>query len=324
MTASESYGSAILPGGQRPGRMRLARHLAGSGVEVGPGHVPFELPFPGAEVRYIDRWLPDENRALFPELDSSARFPEPDIIAHFDIDRLQPLPDASTDFVICSHVLEHLADPIGFLDDIYRVLRPGGATLLLLPDRRRTFDRCREPTSLEHLISEFRSGVKEVDDVHILDFIAGVHRAMGSSSSIPAAETEPAYLALQRQRSVHAHCWANDEFVPVILYGIEKLGHNWDFVDGLLTEEQGGDNFEFGFVLRRLTVDLDSEIASQRFSMIWNAWRQVRYAELSVRAGQKEPLIAHQPSLISQCTAFARRVHSRWRRLRENRPQPDR
>jgi len=39
-------------------RDRIARHLAGDGIEVGPGSNPFPIP-PGATVRYVDRWTPD-------------------------------------------------------------------------------------------------------------------------------------------------------------------------------------------------------------------------------------------------------------------------
>lgn len=42
-------------------------------------------------------------------------------------------PDAFFDVVFSSHVFEHIADPSKLLDEIYRVLRPGGAVFTLIP-----------------------------------------------------------------------------------------------------------------------------------------------------------------------------------------------
>jgi ubiquinone/menaquinone biosynthesis C-methylase UbiE len=37
-----------------------------------------------------------------------------------------PFPDASFDFVVCSAAFKNVSDPVGALDQIHRVLRPGG------------------------------------------------------------------------------------------------------------------------------------------------------------------------------------------------------
>jgi SAM-dependent methyltransferase len=42
------------------------------------------------------------------------------------------LPDASCDVVVCSHVLEHVND-VKALSEIYRVLKPGGLAIIMLP-----------------------------------------------------------------------------------------------------------------------------------------------------------------------------------------------
>lgn len=44
-----------------------------------------------------------------------------------------PFPDASFDVVICSHVLEHVPDDAKAFAEIFRILRPGGRALLLVP-----------------------------------------------------------------------------------------------------------------------------------------------------------------------------------------------
>ncbi len=44
-----------------------------------------------------------------------------------------PVADASQDFVLCEHVLEHVLDPLAAAREIERVLRPGGIALIKVP-----------------------------------------------------------------------------------------------------------------------------------------------------------------------------------------------
>lgn len=44
-----------------------------------------------------------------------------------------PVADASQDFVLCEHVLEHVLDPLAAAREIERVLRPGGIALVKVP-----------------------------------------------------------------------------------------------------------------------------------------------------------------------------------------------
>ena len=126
---------------------------------------------PATTVSYLDAWAPDDSADRFPEIEQS-EFSPPDIICDFNAEGLAPINDDSQDFAIASHVLEHLANPLRMLCELHRVVRPGGAVLIFLPDRHNTFDKDREPTPLDHLVEEFEAGVTEVDDAHIEDFIS--------------------------------------------------------------------------------------------------------------------------------------------------------
>jgi ubiquinone/menaquinone biosynthesis C-methylase UbiE len=44
-----------------------------------------------------------------------------------------PVPDASFDAVLCTEVLEHVAEPIAAIKEMARVLRPGGSLLISAP-----------------------------------------------------------------------------------------------------------------------------------------------------------------------------------------------
>src|SRR5438874_1294686 len=150
-------------------RRRLARHLVGTGIEVGPGHQPFPIAFPGVTIRYFDRWQPDESRALYPELDG-AELPAPDVVGDLDRDRLSPLADEREGSVIASHVLE------------------------------------------------------------------------------------------------------------VLLHAIATMGHRWEFVDGIIADDEGEHGIEFGYVLRRSTLAFDPSELAERFDATWRAWCAERRA----------------------------------------------
>jgi SAM-dependent methyltransferase len=246
----------------------LTRFLNGSGVELGPGHHPMPIPFPGVAVQYVDRWQPEENLALFTNLEAGATFPKPDIVANLDVDRLSALSDESQDFVIASHLLEHLADPLTQIGEIYRVLKPGGVVLVFLPDRRHTFDRKRSATPLPHLVADHRDRVTVVSDEHIEDYLRKTD--VWDPTWTPAQEREQ--FELNRERSIHVHCWSEDEFLPVVEHTIVEMGMRWELLDAVFVEDVPG-GFEFGFVLRRSSVAGEPTELAEHLRLTWEVLR---------------------------------------------------
>lgn len=54
-----------------------------------------------------------------------------------------PFKDNSYDFIICNHVLEHIPDDTKAMNELYRILRPGGTAILQVPyeaSRATTFE----------------------------------------------------------------------------------------------------------------------------------------------------------------------------------------
>jgi len=84
------------------------------------------------------------------------------------------VPDASYDFVLSSHMLEHSANPIRVLVEWRRVLKRSGHLLLVLPEGRHTYDRRRPVTTLDHLVDDFARSTSESDQTHF-DEIAALH-----------------------------------------------------------------------------------------------------------------------------------------------------
>lgn len=112
-------------------RRRLAlRYLPanGQGIEVGALHCPLPLP-PGARGRYVDHHTAEELRRL--RADAGAGIVGTDLLA--DGFTLGCIADASQDFVVANHVLEHASDALGTLEHWLRVLRPGGILFVAVP-----------------------------------------------------------------------------------------------------------------------------------------------------------------------------------------------
>lgn len=57
----------------------------------------------------------------------------PNVDIHGDLTNLKELGDSSTDFWICSHVLEHIQEDAKALHELHRILRSSGLGLLLVP-----------------------------------------------------------------------------------------------------------------------------------------------------------------------------------------------
>jgi SAM-dependent methyltransferase len=85
--------------------------------------------------------------------------------------RLEDVPDDAYDAVLSSHVLEHLANPLGALAEWRRVVRPGGHVLLIVPHRDGTFDHRRPVTSLEHLRGDAADETAEDDETHLEEIL---------------------------------------------------------------------------------------------------------------------------------------------------------
>ncbi len=84
------------------------------------------------------------------------------------------LEDETYDFLLASHVLEHVANPLKALGEWRRVLKPNGCALILLPNKAYTFDRRRPNTTFAHLEQDLRNNVQD-DDLTHLDEILALH-----------------------------------------------------------------------------------------------------------------------------------------------------
>lgn len=78
----------------------------------------------------------------------------------------------SYDFILSSHVLEHCANPILALSEWTRLLKENGLLIIFLPRKDHTFDHRRPITTMEHLISDFITNIREDDLTHMPEILA--------------------------------------------------------------------------------------------------------------------------------------------------------
>jgi SAM-dependent methyltransferase len=91
-----------------------------------------------------------------------------------DATDLPGLATARYDFLLSSNCLEHTANPLKALVEWKRVVKVGGALVLVVPNKEHNFDHRRPITKFEHLVDDFIADVGE-DDLTHLDEILALH-----------------------------------------------------------------------------------------------------------------------------------------------------
>ncbi len=193
----------------------LARsYLQGQGLEIGGLHNPLKVPR-SVQVTYVDRLPVAELRRHYPELEGQPFVP---VHVQDDGERLAKFADASQDFVIANHFLEHCQDPIGAMESFFRVLKPGGVLYLAVPDKRYTFDRDRPVTPIEHLIRDREEGPAWSKRQHFEEWTRLVNKVMDDAE----AEEEITRLTAL-DYSIHYHVWTQVEFRELVLFMQRRL-----------------------------------------------------------------------------------------------------
>lgn len=227
LAVSESVLKAFQPGGIAPGnwneggnglsavrgsldmREFVAAGLHGFGLEVGAGASPFPVPL-NCRVSYGDR-VPYEEllKELYPG-QHAHDLVVPDLITDFD--DFRGVADDSLDFIIGCHVIEHTRNPIGSIAAAHRKLKPGGRLVLAVPDRNRTFDRARAPTTLEHLIEDHAKPDRRRDFAHYEEFYR-------LALPVPVDQiTRTATEQFEKGYAIHYHVWDHASFSAMIDY----------------------------------------------------------------------------------------------------------
>jgi SAM-dependent methyltransferase len=188
------------------------------GLEIGALSMPVLRP-PQAHIRFVDH---ADQASLRAKYANDPNVAIDDIVWVDEVwgDRTlaECFPGQCFDYVIASHVIEHVPDMIGWLAEIANVLCPGGRLILAIPDRRYTFDVLRRETSLADLIDSHFRAARRPTPGQIFDCNANVANFMlqdGWAASKPAQEparfATRAYALARAERSrdgeyIDCHC----------------------------------------------------------------------------------------------------------------------
>ena len=125
------------------------------GLEIGPLDKPLVKRHPGRRIFYCDYASRDELRR------KSSDDPNVNIDLIPEIDFVSPKISADTfggmrfDYILASHVIEHVPNMIGWLKHLLSALTQNGRIILAIPDRRYTFDYIRPLSTVGQLVESY-------------------------------------------------------------------------------------------------------------------------------------------------------------------------
>ena len=133
------------------------------GIEIGPGaHNPFGL---NTQSVGLSREIDPRDYDFFAQMQLEACGRVAPIDLPGDAADI-PIADESTDFVVHSHVWEHLPNPLAALEEWVRVVRSGGFIFAIVPKRDADPpDRERPITSLAELVHHYRQQTRYEDRI---------------------------------------------------------------------------------------------------------------------------------------------------------------
>ena len=139
------------------------------------------------------------------------------------------------DYVLASHVIEHIPNVVSWLEQIAGCLEPGGLLSLIVPDKRFTFDRLRPLTTMGEVIDAYIQGAEKPSPGQILEHLTlharvDVEAAWSGAIDFPLVHTpdqacDMTVRAVQSGDYFDVHCWV---FTPSsfldLCDGLSKIG----------------------------------------------------------------------------------------------------
>ena len=141
----------------------------GSGLEIGPLTAPI-ISKEEANIYYLDHVSQEELKKKYKN--------EP-----VNLDEIVPIDFALNgksltdtvkgkkfDYVVASHVIEHLPDVVSWLEETASILKNGGILTLAIPDKRFTFDITRRTSSVNEVIGAYIEKLERPTSFMMYDF----------------------------------------------------------------------------------------------------------------------------------------------------------
>jgi predicted SAM-dependent methyltransferase len=211
------------------------------GLEVGPSYNPALPRADGWNVETIDHASAEDLRAKYKDITDVSQ------IGHVDyISDALPMHEVikrrgEYDFILASHVIEHVTDFIGFLQSCELLLKPEGQLILVVPDKRKCFDVMQARTTTGQILEANRHNAVRHNPGSVFDFISNTADLGGLSVwendwarkrrlAFHYAENVEFALseynrAINQPEYIDIHAW---RFVPssfrLIMQELERLG----------------------------------------------------------------------------------------------------
>lgn len=146
------------------------------------------------------------------------------------------------DYVIASHVIEHIPDPIGWFKEIADVLPLGGILSLAVPDKRYTFDYNREVSAPCDMIEAYifkmkKPSIRNIFDSHGNHVTLNAHQAwsdqfdrqnLNKSNTYPDIALKYCQEYFETGKYIDSHCYV---FTPYSFFDILKILISLDLFD---------------------------------------------------------------------------------------------
>jgi SAM-dependent methyltransferase len=254
------------------------------GAEIGPLSHPL-IGKDESDIYYVDHCSAEDLRKKY----AGDPNVNPDNIAPIDYiwsdrpanDLLRDI--CPLDYVIASHVIEHVPDLIGWLHEMHDTLGVGGSLVLAVPDKRFTFDAYRRTSAMEEIRLGYAERRRRPGLRCIMDHFANVIRAetwamwddYEKIGEFPFVH-DPSFLSLAAAhyaegRYVDVHCWVFTpwSFLETIGHIVRETGLGFDLQYFRTTSFH---DLEFYVRLARVagsTTDWTAEAAAARANALW-------------------------------------------------------
>jgi hypothetical protein len=100
----------------------------------------------------------------------------PDVMVHMDITDI-PYTDNTFDVILCSHVLVYVQDDRKAMCELYRVLKPGGWAILLVPIDLELATTIEDPSAIDPLERLRRFGQRDHVRIYGRDYLTRLEQA---------------------------------------------------------------------------------------------------------------------------------------------------
>lgn len=145
--------------------------LKGEGLEIGPLCWPL-LKKNEANIKYVDHVsrndlleIYKDDKGILPELIPEVDFPLNGRSLRNTIPKGKKF-----DYILASHVIEHVPDMVRWLQDMASVLKTGGILSLAIPDKRYTFDIDRHTSTTGDVVGAYIDELEKPSSSTLFDY----------------------------------------------------------------------------------------------------------------------------------------------------------